>query len=73
MKSALVLFHQTETSGVLCAEEKIQIRIPAGVPITPPARPVGPAEVAHALAQDFDRAGPILTSSRIEDKFRATR
>ena len=70
---ALVLFHEAEFSRVLCAEEKIQIGVPPGIPVTPTALPVGPAEIAHALAQDFDRAGAILACLRIEDKFRATR
>ena len=68
-----MLFHETQFSGVFGAKEKIQIGIPAGIPVTPPALPVGPAEIAHALAQHFDRPGAILASSGIEDKFRATR
>jgi hypothetical protein len=66
----LALPHQAEAFGVCCAQEKIQKRTLARIPITPAALPVGPAEIAHALTQNLDRAACVFATARIEDKFR---
>jgi hypothetical protein len=66
----LALFHQAEAFGVRRAQEKIQIRILAGIPVTPAVLPIGPAEIAHTLTQNLDRVASVFACARIEDKFR---
>ena len=38
------------------AEEEIQVVVPAGIPVRPPMRPVGPPKIASVIAENFHGA-----------------
>ena len=52
------------------AEEEIQVVVPAGIPVRPPMRPVGPPKIASVIAENFHRAQLARLISRIKNELR---
>jgi hypothetical protein len=63
--------HQAQRPRVFFAEEQVQVRVASRTPIAPPALPIGPPEVAHALAENLDGMRTVFLRPDIENELRA--